>query len=1009
MRLTTLVNVTHTQSDARRFAFRVGVAFATIFCGLLLNGTSYAQMRFENVTDSKLVGAIDSESWGLSVGDLEGDYWPDIFVTNHRNRSSLFQYNRDGKFVNNILQRDTGRSWLGVRYDDTHGAAWNDFDNDGDDDLVVGTNAAAYHFLMLSENSVFQNESEQRLGEDTSSSYSLWFDLDRDGRSDLFQGRDSGDLSVYFRQQATAGIFDPSVQQPGCEGDWAFLTDVTGDNTSDLICAREGGFPTAAFNIKNGIFENIASSVPRLSHIIDGIAADLNNDLRSDMIFVRGALSQSHATQHNARLIEIAADTGSDELVRFTFNGGGNLTLNSWSPPVVRDNKTVSGSTTIGGFNLNFDAASNRWTVERTSSGWEYAYLQVRSSQNMSNLRIERVSVRDLAAAPEIFHQQSGGGWINRTTASGMRTPMDCRSLVAADFDNDMDQDLFMACGQGTRNTPNRLFMNNGSGVFTEVNNAAGAAGVTGAPFADSAGTGESVATGDFNNDGFIDLFVLNGNNSQPVRGRFGPSELFLNDAPASGNSNHWIALNLIGTTSASSASGARVIATAGGINQLREVGANYHRWTQNDDRVHFGLGSNQRVDLQVMWPSGQVENFNRVAADSIYEIVEGSGITAINPAPPADFPAPVSGDECGTPEFFPDMDSGIFIYKNCNSNRWSIRATAANNIYFGDKRYRYNAELTSDGAISVVDRVSIESNDSVDTSNFGIVNIEFNVQNGATDGFDFVLNDPNTCFSLTSPMPDDLRIMLGRNHLPVTLPMNLNTMGQCQTTQTPELSVSDASVREDAGSADFVIRLSPANPSQTVTVSTAGTRIDSTPGSDYYGFSGVVTFAPNETTKNVNVTILNDTEVESDERLGIRLYRPANAVIAKGTAEMVIVDDDNPTTPTPEVSIADVVVDESETNAAFTLSLSPANNNEVVTVVVAATQTGTATHGVDYYGFYNTVTFQPGETRKDMTLRVLDDDVSGEGNETLGARLVNVEGAVFGDRTATMTIVDND
>lgn len=971
---------------------------------LLYTDITKAQITFDNVSDTHLIGAIESESWGLSVGDLEGDNWPDIFVTNHRNRSSLFQNNGNGKFVNNILQRDTGRSWLGVRYDDTHGAAWGDFDNDGDDDLVVGTNAAAFHFLMISDGEDFQNDSLQRLGEDTSSSYSLWFDIDKDGRSDLFQGRDSGDLSVYFRQQASNGIFDPSTARPGCEGDWAFLTDVTDDNVSDLICAREGGFPTGAFDISTGTFQDITSSIPSLSSIVDGIAADLNNDLKSDLIFVRGAISASHATQHNSRLIEIAADTGSDEVVSYSFQGGGNLNLQSWSPPVVRESKSTNTSTTVGGFTVNRNAATDTWTIERTSSGWEYAYLQIRSSSVMRNLRILQTSQRDKTLSPEIFWQQNGG-WVNRTSSSGMRIPMDCKSIIAADFDNDMDQDLFMACGQGTRNIPNRLFANNGFGVFTEVPNAAGAGGVTGAPFADAAGSSESVASGDFNNDGFIDLFVVNGNNSQPVRGRYGKSELMLNNSASNGNNNHWIELNLIGTTSSSSASGTRVIATAGNVSQLREVGANYHRWTQNDDRVHFGLRGNRTVNLQVIWKSGLIENFNGIAADRLYDVVEGTGITAVNITAPESFPAPTAGDECGTPGYFPDMDSGLFLYRNCNNGRWSIRSSAA-----AGRSFRYDAGLTSNNPINVHLVGSLESADSIDTSNASSITFNFLNENSDSDGFDFdIPANHDACLALNSPMAEDLRVMLGGNHLPISLPFNLDTLQSCNGTQVPVLSVSDAVVNEGDQSANFQVSLSPANPNQTVTVRAAAQILTGTPGLDYYGFATTLTFAPNETSKLINVTILDDQLEETEEKLGVRLYNASNADIGDGVGEMRIVDNDGGTGPTPTLSINDVWADEFAGTGTLTISLEPANNTEVVTVSAAASQTGSATQGLDYYGFFNTYTFAPGETEKEVSVTIIDDNVSGEGNETLGVRLVAPDNAVFGDRNGVIIIRDDD
>jgi|GEM_PF-1680602 len=954
-------------------AFRL-CSYAAVVLLLGLGSTaSNAQISFTNATDSSLNGALRSESWGISVGDINGDNWPDIFVGNHRNRPSLYQYDGNGQWWNNILQRDTSVSWLAQPYIDTHGAAWSDFDGDGDDDLMVGTNAATYHFMMISRGDTFRNEAETRLGEDTSSSYSTWFDFDQDGLTDLFQGRDSGNLSVYFRQQSGAGNFDSSVELPECDGDWAFLTDINDDDVADYVCNKEGAFPKAGYSYSNGNFQDITDSLPGVSNVVDSIAADLNNDLRADLLTLRGAISTSSAVQHNPNLIEISSDTGNNEEVIFSFNGGSTLTLRSWAPPVERDSQVVSGSTVISDFDINYNSATDLWTIRRTSPTWSYAYLTIQSASAMSNLQNVQISSRDRSLSPELYSRENGS-WVRRTSDAGLNIPIDCKSVVAADFDNDMDQDLYMVCGKGAENIPNRLFSNDGNGNFTEVANAGGAIGELGAPITDSVGTGESVVSGDFNNDGSIDLFIANGNNSQPVRGRVGRHELMLNNVT---NGNHWIELKLRGTISDADATGARVVATTGGVSQLRESGANYHRWSQNHNRIHFGLGSNTTVDLTIRWPRGLVEQFNGVQADALYTVTEGNGIALANVSPPAAFPRPVAGNECGTPRFTDSMDSALFIYKDCTTNSWQIRATSA-----FEYSHSYEGEIQADSAMSLNNRLLLEGNDQVSSTGSRLL-FSLNTNNRDTDGFNFTLPPGTGCLKLNSPLTDGARVMLGRNHLPVTLPIDLETLSGCtsagnnapvldepgpqtnleggavslQLTATdtdgdnltfsasglpvglsisssglisgranaagsftvtvtvddgngasdsasfqwnvdstilnPSLSVADTSVDESAGTANFVVTLTPANPTQSVTVNISGVRLTATPGQDYYGFSEQLTFAPNESSKNVSVTILDDSEIDPDERLGIRLFGASNAVIGDGTAEMLIIDND--------------------------------------------------------------------------------------------------------------------
>ena len=212
------------------------------------------------------------------------------------------------------------------------------------------------------------------------------------------------------------------------------------------------------------------------------------------------------------------------------------------------------------------------------------------------------------------------GNFVDETVAAGLAAPVQCASVTAGDFDDDMWVDLYLACRTGASNIANILYHNNGDGTFTAVPNAGGAGGPIGLAIADSVGTADSVVTADYDVDGFLDLFVTNGFNLQP-RYIGGPDKLFHND----GNANHWIELDLIGVHSDRDATGARVYANANGITQLRVQDGRYHRWSQDDKRIHFGLAGAQSVNLTVNWPSGATQSFANVAANQPYEITEGS------------------------------------------------------------------------------------------------------------------------------------------------------------------------------------------------------------------------------------------------------------------------------------------------------------------------------------------------------------------------------------------------
>jgi hypothetical protein len=125
---------------------------------------------------------------------------------------------------------------------------------------------------------------------------------------------------------------------------------------------------------------------------------------------------------------------------------------------------------------------------------------------------------------------------------------------------------------------------------------------------------GRGTAFGDFDNNGTVDVLV-NNVNDRP--------DLFRLDN-ASGN--HWLLLKLVGTTSNRSAIGARVRSVSTNGTQVEEVRGGGSYASQNDLRVHFGLGAATRTDLQVRWPNGLEERFPAVAADRIVTLTEGTG-----------------------------------------------------------------------------------------------------------------------------------------------------------------------------------------------------------------------------------------------------------------------------------------------------------------------------------------------------------------------------------------------
>jgi hypothetical protein len=187
------------------------------------------------------------------------------------------------------------------------------------------------------------------------------------------------------------------------------------------------------------------------------------------------------------------------------------------------------------------------------------------------------------------------------------------------DLDNDGWPDVFVSTGSVYPEieeklpnypfkTPRLIFRNLGDGRFEELIEEAGPGIV--APH-----SSRGCAFGDFDNDGDMDVLVMNMNE---------PPSLLRNDL--SGR-NHWLKVRLIGTSSNRSAIGSRVLAKYGGRQQAQEVMAQSSFYSVNDPRLHFGLGSETAVDLTIRWISGAVETLSRVKADQIITVREGKGI----------------------------------------------------------------------------------------------------------------------------------------------------------------------------------------------------------------------------------------------------------------------------------------------------------------------------------------------------------------------------------------------
>ncbi len=193
-------------------------------------------------------------------------------------------------------------------------------------------------------------------------------------------------------------------------------------------------------------------------------------------------------------------------------------------------------------------------------------------------------------------------------------------SSAWSDVDNDGDLDLFVTNSFLTNTKmPCFFYVNNGNGSFTRIGNHT----LT----ADSAWT-YGCAFGDYDNDGFEDLAVA----TCRFQGVDQADFLYHND----GNTNHWITIKLIGTSTNKSAIGTKVSVKANlngnTIWQHREISAQSSYCGQNELRAHFGLANASLVDsIKIQWLSGTVEYFDSVSINQFYTLTESLGLVNVS------------------------------------------------------------------------------------------------------------------------------------------------------------------------------------------------------------------------------------------------------------------------------------------------------------------------------------------------------------------------------------------
>ncbi len=520
------------------------------------------------LTQPVIYGGIDSKSYiievvgcGLAFIDYDNDGWVDLFVLSGTRlegappgtTNRLYKNNRDGTFTD--VTSKVGLQRTGWASAVTVG----DYDNDGCDDLFItyyGQNVL-YHnngdgtFTDVTERAGLRQPAT-RYGSGCS-----WVDYDRDGRLDLF-------VANYLNTTLD------KLPKPGENSDCTW-------KGVPVNCGPRGLPPGSVqlfHNNGDGTFTDVSKSsgvaAASGSYPMTVVAADYDNDGWPD--------------------IYVACDSTPSWLFRNQHNG------------TFREEGLERG-------------------VALSEDGLEQAGMGVGVGDYNLNGNLDIFKTHFADDTNVLYHNDGKGNFDDVTTRSGLGVETRYVGWGAGivDLDNDGYPDLFVATGSVYPEvekrlpaypfrTPRLVFRNLGDGRFEELIEEAGS-GIS------AAHASRGCAFGDFDNDGDMDILVMNMNE---------PPSLLRNDV--SGN-NHWLKVQLVGVQTNRSAIGTRVVARYGNLRQAQEVSAQSSFYSTNDRRLHFGLGKENSADLTIRWTNGATESIPNVAANQLVVIREGAGI----------------------------------------------------------------------------------------------------------------------------------------------------------------------------------------------------------------------------------------------------------------------------------------------------------------------------------------------------------------------------------------------
>jgi hypothetical protein len=524
---------------------------------------------------------------GAAAADFNNDGRLDLYVTNSAGPNALYRNEGDGTFTD--VAATHGVSDAEGR---GHGAAWGDYDSDGQIDLYVANYGSSRLFRNNGDETftdVTQAAGVADPAPDYRTSGAVWGDYDGDGWLDLLIVRHIVADGPMFTVTSTAQV----VLQRQCRTE-EFLADAKVPRGVVLLDPHD--FTQTA----KRDFSSVVRTLALYHNNGDGTFENVTHMLGDGDIFPSNVLGAGF----KPAFLDFDNDGDFDIYVVNDF-GAENF------PNVLWRNDGPDGS---GGWKFTDVSAAAGADAVMYGMG-----LAAGDYDNDGDLDI---SMTDIGAS-RFFENQAGQFVeVSERTGTGRGIIPENGEVngqigwgtLFADFDNDGWLDLYTAAGEldsdpcsNHPNQPNTLFMNLGDGTFTDVSKSSGS---------NDPGTGREVIAGDFNNDGLQDLYVVN---LGGLKGEPGIARLYLSTYQTD---NSWLQVKPLAGDGVSIAIGAKVTVTAGGLTQMRYAGLAQGHMSQSLTPLHFGLGAAATIDVvEVRWPDGATQRLEDVTPNQVIEI----------------------------------------------------------------------------------------------------------------------------------------------------------------------------------------------------------------------------------------------------------------------------------------------------------------------------------------------------------------------------------------------------